>query len=206
VRRVWSRAALEGDPVSVAPRLLNALLVTNDGAVRIVEVEAYRGSGDAASHAVMGETARNRSMFGPPGTLYVYFTYGMHYCANVVCGQPGEAGAVLLRAATVVDGLDAMTARRPTSRGPDQLCAGPARLCTALGITRLDDGADLCDPAAAIRLEHDGVPPPVAPLVGTRIGIGRRAGAAAGFPWRYGIGGSRALSRPFPSPPEGPHP
>jgi DNA-3-methyladenine glycosylase len=197
VRTVWPGAALAGDPVAVAPTLLNALLVTSGATVRIVEVEAYRGSDDAASHGANGLTARNRSMFGPPGTLYVYFTYGMHYCANVTCGPEGAAGAVLLRAAAVVDGVDVIRARRSTSRGIDDLCAGPARLCRALGITRDDDGIDLCDPASTIRLECDGVGPPASPLVGTRIGMGSRAGSAAEFRWRYGIPGSRALSRPF---------
>jgi DNA-3-methyladenine glycosylase len=193
----FERSILERDPLEVAPLLLNALLVTAECAIRIVEVEAYRGIEDAASHAVMGPTARNRSMFGPAGAVYVYFTYGMHYCANVVCWPIGTAGAVLLRAAEVVGGAEVMRARRPASRSDDDLCAGPARLCAALGITRGDDGIDLCDPSSPLRLMSDGTPPPTAPLVGARIGLGARSGVAVGYPWRYAVPRSRSISRPF---------
>ncbi len=115
---------------------------------RIVEVEAYLGSHDPASHAYRGMTPRNQVMFGEGGHLYVYFTYGMHYCCNVVTGEKGDAGAVLIRAAEPVEGIGAMTRRRSARdgrrRGPEDLCSGPAKLCQAFGIGREENGTDLC--------------------------------------------------------------
>jgi DNA-3-methyladenine glycosylase len=191
-----SAALLAGDSVDVAPRLLNALLVHGDRAVRIVEVEAYRGEEDAASHAYRGPTPRNASMFGPPGRLYVYFTYGMHFCANVVCGPPGRARAVLLRAGAPVLGLDAMRAARPAARAPSDLCSGPAKLCQAMGIDRTHDGADILDPRGELRLVTDGEAPPDDPGVGPRVGIR----AAADAPWRWWVPGDPNVSR-GPRPP-----
>ena len=137
------RADLEGNPVEVAPWLLNKLLVSGDRAGRIVEVEAYHGANDAASHAYRGMTPRTSVMFGPPGFLYVYFTYGMHWCGNVVCGPDGEAAAVLIRALAPVAGLEAMRAARPKARNDRDLCNGPAKLCQALGIEGEANGTDL---------------------------------------------------------------
>ncbi len=179
----------------VAPELLGKLLVhaPPDGevtAVRIVEVEAYRGSTDPASHAFRGPTPRNRTMFGLPGGLYVYFTYGMHWCANVVCELPGDAGAVLLRAGEPVLGVERMQARRPAARRVRELASGPARLCQALGIDGTLDGTDLR--AGPVWLRDDGVAPPVAPVVTPRIGITR----ATAERWRWVVPGSLHASRP----------
>ena len=138
------RELLSGDARRIAPQLLGSVLSHNSHegtvAVRITEVEAYMGPGeslhpDPGSHTFRGPTARNAPMFGPAGHLYVYFTYGMHYCANVVCGPAGTASAVLLRAGEVVEGQRLAAVRRPTSKSPFDLASGPARLATSLGIT-----------------------------------------------------------------------
>lgn len=190
--RVVPRSFYRRDSRQVAPELLNKLLV-HDGLVgRIVEVEAYAGAEDAGSHAYRGETARNRVMFGPPGHLYVYFTYGMHWCANAVCGEVGVASAVLLRALHPLEGLDAMWPRRPAARGVRDLCSGPAKLCAALGIDGAFDGADLVTRDRGIAVLDDGTPPPPAP--GRSVRIGLRAGAE--HPWRWFVPGDPHLSRP----------
>ncbi len=160
-------------------------------AARIVEVEAYHGSVDPASHAYRGMTARNGVMFGPPGHLYVYFTYGMHWCANVVGASPGDAGAVLLRAAVPVAGLETLRSRRPAARRDRDLCRGPANLCRALGITGAANGVDLCD--GPIRIVDDGTPPPAHPLVTTRVGL--RDGRGDDLPWRFAVLGDPHVSR-----------
>jgi DNA-3-methyladenine glycosylase len=162
--------------LTVAPWLLNKVLVRGGRAGRIVEVEAYHGANDAASHAFRGRTPRTAVMFGPPGFLYVYFTYGMHWCANVVCGPDGEAAAALIRALEPLHGLEEMRTARPGARRDRDLCNGPAKLCQALGITGADTGTDLVAPAAGgaratVRLLADGTPPPKRPGRGTRIGI-----------------------------------
>jgi DNA-3-methyladenine glycosylase len=135
-----------GSVVAAAPKLLGASLrhVTEEGgvAVRLTEVEAYDGANDPGSHAFNGRTARNAVMFGPPGRLYVYFTYGMHFCANVVLGAEGDPSAVLLRAGEVVEGVELARRRRPRSTDRD-LARGPARLCQALGIDLRHNGATL---------------------------------------------------------------
>ncbi len=174
-------------------------MITAEGcALRVVEVEAYGGLDDAASHAARGQTRRNQAMFGPPGSLYIYFTYGMHHCANVVCGPSGHPGAVLLRAAEVVDGIEVVRARQGRSGPVEMLCSGPGRLCQALGLGRAADGHDLCSGAGEIGLWKDGIALPARPLIGVRIGLGSRSTDALGYPWRFGVPGSPALSRPFP--------
>lgn len=185
-----------GGSLEIAPRLLNKVLVRDDGrAGRIIEVEAYRGSEDPASHAYRGPTARNQAMFGPPGHLYVYLSYGVHWCANVVCGPPGEAQAVLLRALEPLRGLDQMRTAR--GGGPDRdLCRGPGRLCQALGIDRSYDGEDLTDRRGRVWLEDDGCEPPDRPATSPRIGIS----VAREHLWRFTTPGHRALSRPVPGP------
>jgi DNA-3-methyladenine glycosylase len=184
------------DSLAVAPDLLQKLLVHDDPehgrvAARIVEVEAYRGSEDPGSHGYRGPTPRTTSMFGPPGHLYVYFTYGMHWCANVVTGRAGEASAVLLRAGEPVAGLDVMRARRPKAYRDRDLCSGPARLAQALGLSGDDDGADLV--RGAVRILDDGVPPPDAPAWTTRIGLG--PGKGDRHPWRCHVAGNPHVSR-----------
>jgi DNA-3-methyladenine glycosylase len=183
------------DSLDVAPDLLHKLFVHGDRAGRIVEVEAYRGGDDPGSHAYRGPTPRTRSMFGPPGHLYVYFTYGMHWCANVVCGSEGEASAVLLRALEPVHGLDAMQQVRGPVRRDRDLTNGPAKLCRAMGIDGTHDGADLTD-AAGPHLLDDGVAPVAVPAVTPRIGL--RDGAD--LPWRWHVAGNRYVSTARPGP------
>lgn len=153
--------------LEVAPLLLGATLRHGDVAVRLTEVEAYDGANDPGSHAHRGPTARNAVMFGPPGRLYVYFTYGMHHCCNVVCGPDGEASAVLLRAGEVVDGLEAARERRPRSSDRD-LARGPARLCRALAIDLEHNGAPLIAPPLTLDLDPATGPVATGPRVGLR--------------------------------------
>ena len=140
------RQELEGDVVAAARRLLGCTVAadTADGtvAVELVEVEAYRGSDDPASHSYRGRTPRNAVMFGPPGHLYVYFVYGMHFCANVSCLPDGEAAAVLLRAGRVVSDPGIARVRRPTAKRDVELARGPARLAALLGLGREHNGVD----------------------------------------------------------------
>ena len=186
------------DPREVAPDLLGKLLVRSGpeaGAVRsgrIVEVEAYCGGEDPGSHAYRGETPRNRTMFGPPGGLYVYFTYGMHWCANAVCGGEGEGVAVLLRALAPREGVDLMRASRPRARRDRDLTSGPAKLCQALGLDRAFDGADLTTADRGVWVADDGTPPPDNPLQTTRIGLTR----GADHPWRWCVPGDPNVSGP----------
>jgi DNA-3-methyladenine glycosylase len=185
-RRFYAADALE-----VGPQLLNKLLVRGRRAGRIVEVEAYRGTDDPASHAYRGLTKRNATMFGPPGRLYVYFTYGMHWCANAVCMPHGTAQAVLLRALAPVAGLGAMRAARPDIEDDRHLASGPAKLCQAMGITGVDDGADLVTGEGGLRIVDDGVAPPGRPGVSGRVGLRH----AADSPWRWWVPGDRHVSR-----------
>jgi DNA-3-methyladenine glycosylase len=193
------RADLLGDPVDVAPWLLNKVLAKGDRAGRIVEVEAYKGSIDPASHAYRGKTIRTSVMFGPPGFLYVYFTYGMHWCANVVTGPEGEASALLIRALAPLRGVDEMRHARVAARRDRDLCNGPAKLCQALGITGADSGTDLLTrrrrrsgtEADPVRLLDDGTPPPERPAQGKRIGIS----VAQDLPWRFWVPGDENVSR-----------
>ena len=196
--RPLEREFYRRDPRVVAPELLNKVLVSGRRRARIVEVEAYVGSEDPGSHAYRGLTTRNATMFGPPGHLYVYLSYGMHFCANAVCGDEGVGVAVLLRAAEPLAGLEQMhEARGPAARRPRDLCSGPGKLCQALGIIRAHDGVDLVcpgrrGPGAGITIADDGAPPPASPGVSTRIGLT----AGAELPWRYYVPGDPNLSRP----------
>ncbi len=194
---VLDRAFYARDSRVVARELLNKVLVHRGGWGRIVEVEAYGGSRDPASHAYRGETARNATMFGPAGHLYVYFTYGMHWCANAVTGAEGEGTAVLLRALAPLGGLEAMWGRRPAAHREIDLTNGPAKLCAALDIDRRLDGADLVGGDRGIVIVDDGVAPPRRPGRSTRIGIsvGREA------QWRWYVAGDPHVSRSRPTPP-----
>ena len=197
-RRPVAREALTAGPIAVAPFLLGKLLVHGRRAARIVEVEAYHGALDPASHAYRGRTARNATMFGRAGLLYVYFSYGMHWCANVVCDEEGVAGAVLLRALEPMTGIEEMAtaraARRRAGTAPSErdLCRGPANLTAALGITKAHDGVDLLSPSSPLRLLEDGTPPPEGPRLGRgpRVGISR----ATEVEWRFWVAGSRYVS------------
>lgn len=194
-----ARERLAGKPIEVAAQLLNLVLASGETAGRIVEVEAYDGANDRASHAFRGQTARNSTMFGPPGLLYVYFTYGMHWCANVVCAPEGVAQAVLVRALAPVAGVEGMRASRPASRRDRDLCSGPAKLCQALGITGADNGFDLLG-GSAIVLGDDGVPPPSHPDTGARVGIT----LATEVLWRWWVSGDPNVSRGQAIRPRGP--
>jgi DNA-3-methyladenine glycosylase len=160
---------------------------------------------DPASHAYRGMTARNEVMFGPPGHAYVYFTYGMHFCVNVVCGPPGVAEAVLLRAGRIIAGEDLARRRRGfgQTQAPRDLARGPARLCQALAIDRGQNGADLCDPAGELRMRagqvDDGDPAENQPQisVGPRVGVSK----AADIPWRFWLAQDPTVSVYRPSVP-----
>jgi DNA-3-methyladenine glycosylase len=172
------RALLADDAPTAAPLLLNKLLVHGPCVGRIIEVEAYRED-DPASHTFPGRTARNAVMFGPAGHLYVYFTYGMHHCANVVTGPDGVGTAVLLRAVEPLEGIAVMRERRG---GRSQLADGPAKLCQAFAIGPEHNGVDVCR-GSGVGLFDDGTPPPADPLVGPRVGITK----AVDQPWRWRV-------------------
>jgi DNA-3-methyladenine glycosylase len=183
----------------VGPDLLGRILVrkVGDGTLltaRIVEAEAYQED-DPASHSFRGRTNRTEVMFGPPGHAYVYFTYGMHHCMNVVTGSTGEGSAVLLRAAEPLEGLEEMARRRGTNE-PRALCSGPGRLCQALGIDRAENGLDLVRGRLLWLLEG-------APVAPSTISVGPRVGITSGTerPWRFSVQGDRFVSRARPAVP-----
>lgn len=173
---------LAGPVLDVAPQVLGAVLrhETTEGAVvvRLSEVEAYGGEADPGSHAFRGSTGRTQVMFGPAGRLYVYLSYGMHFCCNVVCGPEGQASAVLLRAGQVIEGLELARVRRGS--GPDRdLARGPARLCGALGIDLTHNGTDLRSGSLTLSLKQPAASDAVS--TGPRVGLRR----AADRPWRF---------------------
>lgn len=172
-RQLLPRSFYERPPEVVAPELLNKVVVVGRRAARIVEVEAYRGTDDPASHAFGGPTPRAAIMFGPSGRLYVYRSYGMHWCANVVAHAPGVAGAVLLRAAEPIAGLGGIRAARPAANRDRDLLAGPGRLCAGLGIELADLGLDVAASRSRVRVVDDGTEPPRHAERGPRVGISR---------------------------------
>lgn len=184
-----SRAFFNRSVHEVAPDLIGATILVNGVGGRLVEVEAYHQT-DPAAHSFGGPTARNAVMFGPPGYAYVYRSYGIHWCLNFVCEHKGSAGAVLIRAIEPTAGLAAMRRRRGTAE-ERLLCAGPGRLCEALGVTGAHYGLALDAPPFEI-FARIGV---IDLVAGPRIGITK----AADLPWRYGEKGSRFLSKPFPA-------
>jgi len=190
--RRLKRTFYRRDAREVAPQLLNKVFVHGERAGRIVDVEAYCGAIDPGSHAYRGQTPRNATMFGPAGGLYVYFTYGMHWCANTVCADEGVAGAVLLRALAPLRGVEAMRASRPAARRITDLCSGPAKLCQALGLDRTFDGADLPTADRGVTILDDGVAPPIEPTISTRVGLS----AGADLLWRWHVPGDPNVSRP----------
>ncbi len=193
VGRQLTRAELAVDALVAARLLLGCVLVSDTPsqvAVRLVEVEAYRGLDDPASHSYRGQTARNAVMFGPAGHLYVYFVYGMHFCANVVSMTDGVPGGVLLRGAEVIDGLDVARDRRPTSRRDTELAKGPARLTTVLGLHRAHNGLDLTDPGSPVRLYAGDPVPDDQVRTGPRVGVA----TAMEVPWRWWVAGSPGVT------------
>ncbi|MFC4605263.1 DNA-3-methyladenine glycosylase [Rhodococcus kronopolitis] len=186
------RELAAADPLTAAHLVLGARLSVGTVTLRIVEVEAYGGDEagpwpDPAAHSYPGPTPRNAVMFGPAGRLYVYLSHGIHHCLNVTCADAGVAGAVLLRGAEVIDGVDVVVSRRGADRRPRDLARGPGNLGQALGITLADNGSELLTGRSRVRLELDPAPRVAA---GPRVGIAR----AAERPWRLWVPGSDAVS------------
>jgi len=186
---VFDRARLQRPALEAAPLLLGAVLSRDGVSLRVTEVEAYLGSTDPGSHAFRGRTPRTGPMFGPPGHLYAYFSYGMHICANVVCGPDGEASALLLRGGEIIAGLPEARTRRSTARTDSDLARGPARLTKALGIALAESGADLEKAPFELTLS-DGT---ASFLTGPRTGVGG-VGGGAEYPWRFWLPGEASVS------------
>ncbi len=176
----------------MAPQLLGTELIVGERRGRIVEVEAYEGANDEASHASGRVTDRNRIMFGPVGRLYVYRSYGIHWCANVVAHPQGQPGAVLIRAIEPIAGIDAMWGDRPKAKKVTDLGSGPGKLCAALGITGSDNGVDLLSASATIRLVRGVAPVAETVVSGPRVGITK----AMAKPWRFAVAANANTSRP----------
>ncbi|MFV0464109.1 MAG: DNA-3-methyladenine glycosylase [Nostocoides sp.] len=194
-RRV-PRTFFARDVLQVARELLGVSIVHGGVTIRLTEVEAYAGESDPGSHAFRGRTPRTEVMFGPAGHLYVYFTYGMHYCANVVTGTSGSASAVLLRAGEVIAGEEIAQARRVGIR-PRDWARGPARLASTLGLGREHNGADACGRRRQPRFVRPDVLPRLAPATvrtGPRVGVSGPGGDGAAYPWRFWLNGEPTVS------------
>jgi DNA-3-methyladenine glycosylase len=199
--RRLTRAFFSGDVLDVAPALLGATITHAGVSVRLTEVEAYAGTSDPGSHAFRGPTPRTEVMFGPAGHLYVYFTYGMHWCANIVCGPSGAASAVLLRAGEVVAGEDIAASRRPGVVRRDW-ARGPARLATALALRGEQSGLDACMPRGAVAFARPAVAADDRVVrAGPRVGVAGAGGDAAAYPWRFWLDGEPTVSPYRPAKP-----
>jgi DNA-3-methyladenine glycosylase len=201
-----TRAFFARPVLQVAPELLGCTVSHAGVTVRLTEVEAYDGANDPGSHAFRGLTPRTRVMFGEPGGLYVYFTYGMHFCANLVCGPVGTASAVLLRAGELVEGLEVAGSRRPGVTERD-LARGPARLAMTLALGRGQNGIDTVAkdstfvvrsaapaPCAGSHARPGAGPPGAVVCSGPRVGVSGPGGAAAAYPWRFWLEGEPTVS------------
>lgn len=199
--RRLGRRALGRDVHDVAPSLLGATIAHAGVTVRLTEVEAYGGAVDPGSHAFRGRTARTEPMFGPGGLLYVYFTYGMHWCVNVTTGPAGTAQAVLLRAGEVVAGHDTAAVRRPGVR-PRDWCRGPARLATTLAVDGSLSGLDTTEPRSPVVLRAPAEPvDPARWRSGPRVGVAGEGGDAERFPWRWWLDDEPTVSPYRPAKP-----
>ncbi len=189
------RSALAGDALRIAPALLGRVIVSESAegrvAVRLTEVEAYRGADDPASHAFRGLTRRNSIMFDEPGHLYTYFVYGMHWCANIVTGQIGHPSAVLLRAGEVVAGQDLAAARRSGRTRQEHLARGPAGLASVLGLAAGQNGADLCAADSSLSIRIGFPTPPDLVQAGPRVGVN----VGADLAWRFWERGAPSVSK-----------
>lgn len=190
---MFDRSILARPSFEVAPRLLGSILTAHSEhgtvSLRITEVEAYQGAEDPGSHAFRGRTNRNAVMFGEPGHLYTYFTYGMHTCANVVCSAEGTASGCLLRAGEIVEGVELARARRLTTRTDADLARGPARLSVALGITLADGGTDLAGDRVQLSISGEVGPYETSPRTGVS-----GPGGSVDYPWRFWIPGEPSVS------------
>ncbi|MFJ3958762.1 DNA-3-methyladenine glycosylase [Arthrobacter sp. NPDC090010] len=200
------RELLSGDPVALAPRLLGSVVShhSEEGtvSVRLTELEAYRGPRDSdfpdpGAHSYRGRTPRNAPMFGPPAHLYCYFTYGMHYCVNMVCWPDGKAGGILMRAGEIVEGLELARWRRPSSQKDVQLAQGPARLASCLALTTADSGRDLLARPLGLEVPRNASRPGDGPAgivrSGPRVGVSGAGGSPA-YPWRFWLDGEPSVS------------
>lgn len=194
----WARARFDRPVLEVAPLLLGAVIWHGPVGVRLTEVEAYAGLDDPGSHAFRGPTPRTTVMFGPPGHAYVYFSYGMHHCLNLVCEADGTAGAVLLRAGEVIEGESQARARRDAGRTlghpARDLARGPARLTQTLGVHLGHDRADLCAPGAELYLQPGPPPEPTQIRTGPRVGVSGPGGDGTAYPWRFWVEDERSVS------------
>ena len=198
--RRLTRSFFQEDVLDVAPALLGATITHAGVTVRLTEVEAYAGTADPGSHAFRGPTPRTEVMFGEAGHLYVYFTYGMHWCANVVCGPSGEASAVLLRGGEVVAGEDVAAARRAGVARRDW-ARGPARLATTLALRGEQSGLDACRPRGQVTFAAPATHPPAATIrTGPRVGVSGAGGDAAAYPWRFWLDAEPTVSAYRPAP------